>query len=534
MAIEMIFSLIGGLGLFIYGMRIMGDGLQKAAGDKLKRLLEILTNNRLIGVIVGTAITAVIQSSSATTVMVVGFVNAGLMTLTQAVGVIMGANIGTTVTAQLIAFKLTDYALPSIGIGVAMSLFSKKRNYKYIGQILLGFGLLFLGMQTMTTAMKPLAKTPGFIDIIANFGQHPLFGVLVGIALTGIVQSSSATIGILQALAGTGVLPIEVALPILFGDNIGTTVTAMLSSIGTSITARRAAMIHSIFNIIGTMIFLTILPIVIPVVTTTSNDVVKQIANAHTMFNIINTALQLPFAGFLVMFVTKLIPGQDEIMETGPKYIDKRFLKTPRIALAQTIKEMSHMGDLVEQNFFDSIDVFLSYNEKITEKIYSREVVINRLEREITSFLAELSRTSVTVKESETITGLLNTVNDIERVGDHTKNIVELAEFKYNHQLPFSKEAISELNFMFDKVKSAFRFGMDALKYGDKQLAKKVLSQEDEIDEMEKRLRSHHIYRLNKQLCYPSSGVIYLDVISNLERMGDHSSNIAHTVIDYM
>lgn len=532
MSLEMFFTLLGGLGLFIYGMRIMGEGLQKAAGDRLKKLLELLTENRILGVIMGTVVTAIIQSSSATTVMVVGFVNAGLMSLKQAAGVIMGANIGTTVTAQLIAFKLTDYALPSIGIGAALFLFSKKRAYKFIGQILLGFGMLFLGMDTMKHAMKPLAKMPEFTDFMASFSKNPFLGVIAGVALTSIVQSSSATIGILQALAASGLVNIYIALPILFGDNIGTCVTALISSIGTTVTAKRAAVIHLIFNVIGTVIFLILLPIVTPLVQMTSGDPVRQIANAHTIFNISNTVIQLPFTILLVNLATKLVPGKDVIIERGVKYLDKRFLETPTIAFAQVTKELIRMGKLAEENLKDSIEIFLNFNEAKIKKVREKEEVINELEREITKFLADLSRTPLTNKQSKKITGLLNSANDIERVGDQAKNILELAEFREDHQLPFSEEAIKELTHMYHKVESTLKCALAAFEQDNKDKAREVLSHEDDIDKIEKNLRMHHINRLNKGLCYPSSGVIYLDIISILERVGDHSTNIAHMVLE--
>ncbi len=529
---EAVFALVGGLGLFIYGMRIMGEGLQKTAGNRLKRFLEVLTTNRILGVLVGVFVTAITQSSSATTVMVVGFVNAGLMTLKQAVGIIMGANIGTTVTAQLIAFKLTDYALPSIGIGVALYLFSSKRSYKYIGQVLLGFGLLFLGMDTMKHAMKPLSKMPEFKATMANFSKNPLLGVLVGFVMTSIVQSSSATIGILQALAANNLVSIYVALPILFGDNIGTCVTALLSSIGTSITARRAAIIHLIFNIIGTIIFLVLLPVIIPVVLSSSINPVRQIANAHTMFNVANTILQLPFAGLLVFLAKRIIPGEEKAVEKRIIYLDKRFLETPSIAFTQAKKELHRMGVLAEENFKTSIELFLNFDERKMKEFYEKEEVINFLEREITGFLAELSRTSITDKQSKKITGFLNTANDIERVGDHAKNIVELAQFKYDNNLPFSDTAIAELKEMFNKVEEIYSVSLNALEKEDRHIAEQVLKHEDVVDEMEKHLRSNHIDRLNSGKCFPASGVIFLDVISNLERIGDHSYNIAQTVLD--
>ena len=347
--LDMLIGVFGGLGLFLYGMQTLSDGLQKVAGDRLRRLLEVLTRNPLTGVIMGTVVTAILQSSSATTVMIVGFVNAGLMTLRQAAGVIMGANVGTTVTAQIIALDLSEAALPATALGVLLIMFSKNKRTRYVGQALVGFGLLFLGMTTMSTSMKPLADMQWFTDLTARFAQNPFLGVLAGIGLTGIVQSSSATIGILQGLAREGAISLQAALPVLFGDNIGTTVTALLASIGTSLAARRAAVMHTLFNVIGTIIFLIIFPLVVPIVLRSSTGVVQQIANAHTGFNVANTLIQLPFIGVLVLLVTRLIPGETEI-PSRPHYLDRRFLHSPAVALQQARKHFVLMGQIAKGN----------------------------------------------------------------------------------------------------------------------------------------------------------------------------------------
>ncbi len=534
------FGLIGGLGLFLYGMRIMGDGLEKAAGERLKRLIEILTNNRVMGVLVGTAVTAVIQSSSATTVMVVGFVNAGIMKLTQAVGVIMGANIGTTVTAQLVSFKLTDYAPVAVGIGVAIWLFTSNKRTKNISEILIGFGILFIGMETMSDAMKPLREFEGFRTLLASFGggslTDTLLGILAGFGITAILQSSSASIGILIALASQGLLPIEAALPILFGDNIGTCVTAMLSSIGASKTAKRAAFIHFSFNVIGTIIFVFLLqgPVLHLVRTLTPGDAARQIANAHTMFNIGNMFIQLPFAGVLVYIAKKAIPEtedeQDQIM--GVKYLDDRILETPSIALGQTIKEVLHMGNLALDSFRKSMDAFFNADEKMAHEVFTLERVVNNLEREIASYLVKLSNTALSGEQHEMVDGLFNTINDIERVGDHADNLAELAIYRVENKLDFSEGALQELRLMNDRVIKSYEQAILSLKTGDTNIAKRVIEREGEIDHMEKSLRASHIARLNKQQCSPGAGVIFLDVISNLERIGDHAKKIAFAVID--
>lgn len=533
-------GLIGGLGLFLYGMRIMGEGLEKAAGNKLKKLIEILTNNRVMGVIVGTLVTAIIQSSSATTVMVVGFVNAGIMKLTQAVGVIMGANIGTTVTAQIISFKITDYAPLAVGIGVAIWLFTSNKKTKTIAEIFIGFGILFIGMKTMSDAMKPLREYEGFRALLLSFGEDTLIdsllGILAGFALTAIIQSSSASIGILIALASQGLLPIEAALPILFGDNIGTCVTALLSSLGANKTAKRAAFIHFLFNVIGTLLFVFILkyPVLNFVKALTPGDATRQIANAHTLFNIANMLIQLPFAGILVYIARKVIPEtEDEIKRfTGVKYLDDRILETPPIALGQTIKETLHMGNLALESYEKSMEAFFKNDHKIAEEVFKLEVGINDIQREIGAYLVKLSNAPLSAEQHEIVNGLFSTIHDIERVGDHAENLAELAMYRIENKLNFSEGAIQELEKMHSYVLKSYRQAIEVLKTGDLRTSKEIIEREGEINHMEKFLRANHIARLNNQQCTTSSGVIFLDVISNLERIGDHAKKIAYTVID--
>ncbi|ADL08211.1 Na/Pi cotransporter family protein [Thermosediminibacter oceani] len=531
MTLDSSLTLIGGLGLFIYGMKLMGEGLERAAGDRLRAILELFTRNRILGVLTGTLVTSIIQSSSATTVMVIGLVNAGLMDLLQAIGVIMGANIGTTVTAQLIAFRLTKAALPAIGVGTALHLFSKSKKQKFLGQVVLGFGLLFFGMQTMEVALKPLAAMPEFINFMANFGKTPVLGVLAGFLTTGIVQSSSATIGILQALAGQGIVDISIALPILFGDNIGTCVTAMLASIGTNVTARRAALLHLTFNVIGTVIFMLILPLFQTFIVHTSSDPVRQIANAHTFFNVINTIIQLPFAVLLVNLVIFLIPGKPDVVERGTKYIDDRLLDRPSIALSQAKKEIGRMGELALENLKESIKLFMNYNEKEAQTLREREVVINELARENIRYLSLLSQKPLGSDESRALADMINAINDIERVGDHDINLLELAEYKDDHRLPFSKEALKELSEMASEVEESFSLAVKAFVESDMNLAARVIQNEDRIDQMDLKLRDNHIKRINGGKCNPSSGVIYLDIISNLERIGDHAFNLASYIL---
>ncbi len=524
---------LGGLGLFLYGMNLMGTGLQKAAGEKLKKLIEVLTNNRLMGVVVGTLVTMVIQSSSATTVMVIGFVNAGLMSLSQAAGVIMGANIGTTITAQLIAFKLTDYAPLAVAIGVGIWIATSKKKAKNMAEILIGFGILFIGMDMMGSGLKPLADLPAFTNIMINL-ENPALAMLVGLGLTTIVQSSSASIGLLQALAGQGLLKINVAFPILFGDNIGTTTTAMISSVGANKTAKRAAIIHFLFNLVGTIIFMTVLkkPIQSLVVKISPNDVQRQIANAHTFFNLINVAIQLPFAGLLVKAAEAIVPGDDKLEGQEAKFLDFRIIETPPIALGQVRKEISRMGSYVEDNLGKARRAFVEGNYDEIEPALEQEQKINKLQKEITDYLVKLSNAPLSDEEHKQVNVFFNNINDIERVGDHAENIVELAEERMNGNLQFTDDAIEELHEIFEKCQQGFNKAMEAFKTNGEALAKEVLVIEDEVDALETKNRTNHIERLNKGECSTGPGIIFLDAISNLERVSDHSSNIALYVLD--
>lgn len=530
------FTVLGGLGLFLYGMNLMGMGLQKVAGDKLKKLIEILTNNKFMGVLVGALVTMLIQSSSATTVMVVGFVNAGLMSLSQAIGIIMGANIGTTVTAQLIAFKLTDIAPLVIAIGVGIWLLSSKKKNKEIAEVLIGFGILFLGMSLMSGALKPLAKSPVFEDVIKSL-NNPLLGILVGFGITVIVQSSSASMGLLLAVAySSELVTLDIAFPILFGQNIGTCVTALLSSFGANKTAKRAAVMHLLFNILGTTIFMIaiyVLPIKNWIASMNPTNIKRQIANAHTIFNIANTIILFPFAELIVKAATRLIPGTDDEDEVqGLKYLDSRIMETPSIAVGMASKEVLRMGKLVKKTLALSKEAFLKADEKLAHKVFEDEKKINWMEKAITNYLVELLNAPLTDNQHLVVTALLNTINDLERIGDHADNLAEFAQYRIDNNLKMSDYALKELDIMFGKVQEAFEQSLKAYKNPEEEYVRAVFVLEEDIDKMEKQLRANHIDRLNKQLCSGSSGIVFLDVISNLERIGDHASNIALAIRD--
>ncbi|KPI46879.1 Na/Pi cotransporter family protein [Clostridioides difficile] len=534
---NIIISLMGGLGLFLYGMNLMGEGLQKSAGTKLKKIIKLLTSNLFMGVLVGTGVTAVIQSSSATTVMVVGFVNAGIMTLKQAIGVIMGANIGTTVTAQLVSFDLTGMAPVALGIGIILYLFGNKPRIKNIAEILIGFGILFTGMDFMKMAVEPLRDYQGFTDLLVTFGRYPLLGLLLGFGITAIIQSSSASMGMLVALAAEGLVPLSAALPILYGQNIGTCVTSLLSSIGANKNARRAAMMHLIFNVLGTVIFLLLLnkPVVSLVTSWDPNNVAREIANTHTLFNIISVLILLPFTNLIIKLAIKLVPDKegdiDEDEAKTIKYIDDRMIETPSIALANTIKEALRMGEKAKESLNASMEALVEHSTEKIDKTYRRERLINDLQKAILNYLLKLSKAPLDDDSREVVDTLFNTVNDIERIGDHAKNIAELSQVAIDSNISFSEEGQSELDVMYNKVVSAYTYALESMRTDNVDLACKVIKIEEQVDIMEKSCRANHMYRLNNNLCSIENGVIYLDVISNLERISDHAVNIAQQVI---
>jgi len=527
-------GVLGGLGLFLFGMNMMGNGLQKAAGNRLKQMIGALTTNKYIGVVVGAIVTMLVQSSSATTVMVVGFVNAGLMSLYQAIGVIMGANIGTTITAQLVAFKLTDIAPFVIAAGVALQLASKKRKHQEIAEVLIGFGILFLGMKTMSSVLKPLSHTPAFENMIVSL-SNPFMGILVGFVITAIVQSSSATTGLLLAIASTGVLGLDAAFPILFGQNIGTCVTAMISSVGASRTARRAAMMHLLFNLAGTaifMIFLYTLPIVDWITSLSVGDVQRQIANAHSLFNITNTLLLLPFSALFVKAVERIIPvKEDEFEFKIVKYLDRRIIsETPEIAIGLAGKEVLRMGKIVRENLATAMEAVQEADAEKIRLVVENEKVINNLNHDITTYLIDLSRQDVSNQSQVRIQALMNAITDIERVGDHAENISELAQYRIDNEVSFSETAQKELKHIYDMVFMTYRTSLDAIKTVDRSLMEQVEVVEAQVDQLEKEYRKAHISRLNKGLCEPRAGIIFLELISNLERVSDHAMNIAALV----
>jgi phosphate:Na+ symporter len=537
--IKIIFEVFGGLGLFLYGMKVMSDGLEQSAGNKMESIIEALTKNRFLAVFVGAIVTVLVQSSSATTVMVVGFVNAGIMTLTQSIGIIMGANIGTTFTAQLVSLDITAIAPLAIGTGVMIKLFIKDEKISQYSDVLIGFGILFFGMDVMKGAMKPLRTYQGFIDLLASFGRGGFFDIILavftGFAITTVLQSSSASTGILVALASQGILPIEAAFPIVLGTNIGTCVTAMISSIGASKNAKRAALIHLIFNITGAIVFLIFFrTLTVDFVKTFSFRADRQLANAHTLFNIANTVMLLPFAGLIIKMVKRIIPEDEEELSkyNELKYVDDRLLETPSIAIVQVMKEVLHIGNMVDYSFNNSRDSVIKHDKKLAIEVFKKEKEINKTSHAIVKYMFEFTTKDVSPEQRKIVEGLFGTVSDLERIGDHCDNIAEISIYKIDNNISFSGSANEEITYMYERVGKSYLQALKTIKTGDLELARSIIEREGEIDELEKRLRKKHIERLNEGKCGPSAGIVFLDIISNLERIADHALNIAFTVID--
>ncbi len=528
--INILLGLFSGLALFLFGMEFMGDGLENAAGSRLKSFFDKAITNPLKGALVGTIVTAIIQSSSATTVMVVGFVNAGLMSLSQAVGVIMGANIGTTITGQLITFKIDDYIPLFIIIGAALILFMKQEKRKEIGKIIFGFGLLFMGLSAMKDAMSPIAETTFFQDLILTLEGNMFLGILVGAAMTAVVQSSSASTAILLSLAATGAINLQVAIPILFGNNIGTCVTALLSSLNANKVAKKAAFIHLSFNVIGTLIFLPLINILSQVVVYMGGDIDKQIANAHTIFNVVNAIILLPFSGVFVKLANLALKDKEGEQPTINR-LDRRFLETPAIAFEQAFQESLTMYDLAKENLTLATNALIDGKATDFKKVYENESEINRLERDLSTFLVSISSHDITEVDTNRITSMIKIVSDIERIGDHSKNIAELAEEVSTSKLKFTNDALEELKLMYNYTLESINSSYASYKNNNREKANDTVIFEENIDRLEELLRDKHIQRLSQNKCNAHSGAVFLDAISNFERIGDHSINIAEYIL---
>ena len=535
MGITDVLALLGGLALFLYGMQMMSTGLEAAAGNRMKSILEKLTSNRVKGVLVGAAITAVIQSSSATTVMVVGFVNSGLMTLKQAVWVIMGANIGTTITGQLIALDIGAIAPLFAIAGVGAIMFIKSEKVHHISSIFAGLGILFMGMDMMGAAMSPLKESEAFISLMTKF-DNPLLGILVGALFTAVIQSSSASVGILQALASTGMIPLSSAVFVLFGQNIGTCITAVLASIGMKVNAKRTTVIHLLFNIIGTVLF-TVICLVTPYVTwieaMTPGDPVAQIANAHTVFNIVTTLLLLPFGTHMANIAVRILPdskkADDEDLRL--KYIrpfeSSYAIGHSAVAVSQVRDEVNRMRDMVAKNISDSFDSLVQYDEKLRKKVSEREEYIDFLNKGISEYIVSLMASEMNMSDSRKINGYYAIISNLERIGDHAVNLAEYGDDMRKWEIDFSDTVKEELN----EMKAQFIAALDNLKEVTSENVERILSQaviiEQKTDDMRDKYFKKQMQRLKKGKCKPQSGIVFSEILTDFERMGDHALNIA-------
>lgn len=541
-----IFSFAGGLGMFLYGMNIMGDGLQKAAGNRMRNFLGTITNNRVLGVLVGALITTIIQSSSATTVMVVGFVNAGLLSLSQAVGVIMGANIGTTITSWIVSMNEWEWASvlkPSffapllIAIGAFLIMFLKNEKQREAGEILSGFGILFIGLDFMSNAIEPYSTSPVFSNAFHVLGRNPFLGILTGLVVTAIIQSSSASVGILQTLASNGMVGWNSAVYITLGQNMGTCVTALISSAGAHKTAKRAAIIHFLFNFFGAVIFGALMFFVFMWKPAFANAEINSIDISifHTIFNVTNTLILFPFANQLVKLSGKLVKEsesnvKEDELETLRKHLDDRILETPSIAVENAVAQVLHMGEITLENLNCAISALLEQDEQKVQKVFEQEKIIDDMVNIITGYLVKISNLSLAEKQQLIVNHMFYTITNFERVGDHAENVAELAKQRIDKNLQFTEEAEKEMREICDAAVDSYKNSLLARKTENVEYIRNVVKCEDLVDNLEEEFRERHIMRLSKNICNTESGVVFVDLLVNMERISDHSMNIA----DYM
>ncbi len=535
MYFKLVIEVLGGLALFIFGINRLSNSLQKVTSNKLKTVINTLTKKSWSTVLVGLFTTMLIQSSSATSVLTVGFVNAGLITLRQAIGIIMGANIGTTVTAQIVSFNIDMLSYPLIIIGFLMHFLSRRRRYKNIGMSIIGLGLLFLGMTIMKGALEPLKDNEAFKNFLLVFSKNPFFGILAGLGLTTLLQSSSATIGLLIALASQGLIPIGAAIPILIGDNIGTCSTALISSIGTTVTARRTAFSHLMFNIFGTIIFMVLLyglrlqPIIVNL---TGKSVPHQIANIHTIFNVVTTIILFPMIGLFEKVVLKLIPGKDITVHKNALYLDSRLINTPSLSLEQAKKELLRIIKIAQTMLNLSFERLYKRDLVIEKKVLDREAAVDSITEDIIRYLTKISQKSLGLRLSNKLTNLLHIAYDAERAGDHAESILYLILVKEENKMAFSKIAFEQMGLAQDKVNHLFNSLISGIENSSLSKLKKCEKIESEIDLLVKEIRTSHLKRLQKGECVPLSGVVFADIILHLERTGDLLYGISRNLLN--
>ncbi|MCI6432640.1 MAG: Na/Pi cotransporter family protein [Oliverpabstia sp.] len=535
---SIIMSLVGGLGFFLYGMKMMSEGLQKVAGSKMRSILEVFTKNRVIGVLVGTFFTALIQSSNATTVMVVSFVNSGLMKLAQAPGIILGANIGTTVTGQLIAFDLADIAPLFVIVGVIMAMFIKDHmTVSRLGEVILGFGILFMGISAISGALTEAKEIPEVVQALSSL-SNPFVAFIVGCIATAILQSNSATVGIIMLLAREGLVELPVCLFMMLGCNIGCTMSAILASVGCKKDAKRAACIHLLFNISGTIVCAIILIIAGDVVVNffmeiSGNEAGRMIANANSIIKVGQVILMLPFTQWLVKAACLVIPGDDKKEEEFELlYIGNKHAFSPTTAVLQAVRELERMANMAITNLERAMNTLISHDQKELDEVYRVEKNIDYMNKEITNYLVHLNQSKLPIDDVMSIGSLFHVVNDIERIGDHAENVADASIMMRDDEVVFSKDGEQDLIHMMGMVQKIVNYSVEMFSKNDRQHLQEILVLEDQIDQEERILQQKHVERLTQNECTPEAGMIFSDIISGLERVADHATNIAFSILD--
>lgn len=537
MSFGTILTMAAGLGLFLFGMELMSDSIEKVAGARLRRILEIFTTNRFMGMIVGIIFTGIIQSSSACTVMVVSFVNSGLMNLYQAAGVILGANIGTTITSQLVSFNLSKIAPLILLVGVVVMMFTKKEKVRKVAEVVVGFGILFVGLSTMSQAMANMKNEPQVVNLLMSL-KNPFLATLMGFALTAIIQSSSVTVSIVLLLANQDLLPLPITLYIILGCNIGACATAMLASMTGKKDAKRAALIHLLFNIIGTVIIYIALFVagdqIVELIKSISADNGRFVANAHTLIKIAQVIMLFPFTGWLVKMTYLIVPGEDQKVGYREsyqlKYIGDKVVFNPATAVVEVIKELERMASLAEENLNRAMNALITLDEEDIEEVYEVEKNINFLNHAITDYLVKINQTTLPIEDLNSLGALFHVVNDIERIGDHAENVADAARQRKEEGVSISKEAQKELGDMLEMVNKIIRYAVEMFAKSDESHMQEIVTLEDQVDEKERELQKKHVERLTKGECSPEAGMIFSDIVSGLERVADHATNIAFAI----
>ena len=537
MSFGIILTMAGGLGLFLFGMELMSDSIEKVAGARLRRILEIFTTNRFMGMIVGIIFTGIIQSSSACTVMVGSFVNSGLMNLYQAAGVILGANIGTTITSQLVSFNLSKIAPLILLVGVVVMMFTKKEKVRKVAEVVVGFGILFVGLSTMSQAMANMKNEPQVVNLLMSL-KNPFLATLMGFALTAIIQSSSVTVSIVLLLANQDLLPLPITLYIILGCNIGACATAMLASMTGKKDAKRAALIHLLFNIIGTVIIYIALFVagdqIVELIKSISADNGRFVANAHTLIKIAQVIMLFPFTGWLVKMTYLIVPGEDQKVGYREsyqlKYIGDKVVFNPATAVVEVIKELERMASLAEENLNRAMNALITLDEEDIEEVYEVEKNINFLNHAITDYLVKINQTTLPIEDLNSLGALFHVVNDIERIGDHAENVADAARQRKEEGVSISKEAQKELGDMLEMVNKIIRYAVEMFAKSDESHMQEIVTLEDQVDEKERELQKKHVERLTKGECSPEAGMIFSDIVSGLERVADHATNIAFAI----